>query len=340
MIFVDDIKKGVSKSFVGTFTKPVVYELHESQIGSTPVEIGVNKKSYPRSRGIMAFFTTMDKGVTVIWRYAEQHVPKKHAGVQYTQYSPEIINFGPRGQIILDPSVPNHVDLHYFLSLYPRNASSQNFDDSKTPVFYLVDNAATATKQAKIERDKHDAEGFIFNDWDENKLREIAKAFDVFSVDDLSFDEVQIKVLAVMRNNPTHFLERAMSEEMVLRAQITEGSELKLISYDKVKETWYWGENTSKPGEKICTVRQSEDPKDRLIKHWRASIKDDNIEYFVERLEDAAQMKADEIAKRQQALSNKNSRRVSQDEDDDDEQELQAKSKFGKKGKKEVEIED
>ena len=51
-------------------------------------------------------------------------------------------------------------------------------------------------------------------------------------------------------------------------------------------------------------------------------------------------MKADEIAKRQQALSNKNSRRVSQDEDDDDEQELQAKSKFGKKGKKEVEIED
>ncbi len=312
MIFYNDLQKSVKKDFIKAFTKVVKYELHPAQ---TQWDHNKKRVGYPRSFAIENYYTIMDQGMTIKMRYATNAFPKTQGGMSVMQYSPEFLKFGSSGQIICNPEIENDVDLHYWMSLHPRNEDSPNFDSKKTPIFRRLDDAKSAIKEAKIATARHDAESYILKEWDEIKLREVARAFDVFGVDDMVFEELQMKLLAVMKNNPVAFIEQCMSEEMILRSQISEGVAMKVISHDKERNTWMWGDKTSKVGIDICKVRPGEDPKDRLIKFWRQSVKDENIEYFQERLEASIKEKDAGIAKKTKELSEKNSKRASKTEE-------------------------
>jgi len=307
MIFQDDKKVSVPSAFVKNFTKPVVYELHP---GILVQDHNTGKTAYPVSYAIETRYNIMDKGTTIEYRYAEHATPRIQGGMSVMHYSPDLITFNSRGQIILDPANSNHVDLHYWLSNHPSNASSFNFDKTKKAKFILIDNQKEAAAKVKVLRDKHESERYILGEWDEPKLREIARGFDVPRVDDLSVEEIQETLIGVMATDPSKFLDRCMSHEMVLRAQIGQAVELGVLAYNDKTSTWSWGEKTSKHEAEICKVRHGEDAKDRLIKYMRQAVKDENIEYLLDRLSDAIEMKNQDVEAKSIEISKMASKRA------------------------------
>lgn len=303
MIFKDDQKFSVPKNFAKTFDKTVVYELHPER---TAYNHNTNRKEFPRSVSFEPFYTVLDGTQTVTIRYAKTAVPSNIGGMTRMKYDPPSLVFNSRGQIICDPKIPTSLELHYWLSLHPQNADSANFDASKQPLFYRVDHAKTASKEMALNKARHQAEGYIYTEWDENKLREIARSFDVFGVDDLSLEEVQLRLITAMKPDPEAFIDRCLSQDMILRSQISEGVGYGILTYDDDRNgqgKWAWGEKTAKAGMHIVSVRPGEDAKDRLIRFFRQSIREDNVEYFLERLDVLTQEKEKEIAKASAALS-------------------------------------
>lgn len=302
MILHDEKKFSIPKSFISKFVVPVVYELHPSLLVYNPDKKG---KTFPRSRSVLSYFNLLIEGETVQVRYAQDSRIRKSGAFAEKEYTPEMLTFGPRGQIILDPSVPMHVEQHYFLSEHPRNESSHNFDKSKDPLFFLVDNQKTAIKEIRKETAIFEAKKLILQDWPSvtGKLKEVAKTLGELGVDRLSNEEVQVRLMALMGHDPEAFLVKCNDSDATIRSQITHGVELGLLNYSEKDMEWKWGVAIDDKETKICSVRPGEDPRDRVIKFLRSSLEDDNMEYFLGRLKDVISSKEPKKEKEKETVN-------------------------------------
>lgn len=295
MLLANDERIAVPDKFRKSFVKPAVYELHSSQIVESTDKWGNKIKKYPRSVGLDTFFSFYDNGKNqmVVLRFAETQQAKKIGGMTQLDYSPTILEF--RGMsIICDPAVDKDIELHYFLSNHPRREGSPNFDNKKGALFILQDLAANATKEMSKRKLRHEAEGKIMDVWSDIELEQIALSFGDIAAIGKTADQHREYLSKIADKNPGEFLKQALSEEMSLRGKIVDGITRKILTYNEQEKTWFWGSGTERDAAEICVVRSGEDPKTRLIQYWNKAIKEENLDYFEEKLKAAYEAEARE----------------------------------------------
>lgn len=287
MLLKNDVRMDVPKTFVENFTKPVTFELCESQ---TPINPATKKRQFPRSRGLEPFYSYFEKQQMVTLRYADQKQPGKIPG-QF-DYSPTEIEFLSKGNIVLDPTVARHIELYFWLFNHPQNQSSPNRDDKKMHIFYQVNEEKKAEEKIGKRKARHDAEEKILNEWSETQLKEIALGFGDTLALEKTVPMLQDFLLTVMEKDPVGFFKKATAEDMAMRANIVEGLALKVIVFNDPERTFYWGADPEKNGAEICKVPTEQDEKSRLIKFFNTALKSENEEYFMERLTEARKVEA------------------------------------------------
>ena len=279
MLIKDGKKVDVPTNFSAAFKKPVMFELHSSQ---TPVYDG--KKHFPKSRGIESYYQMLEKEQLVIFRYADTQRSKTIGGIAEIQYSPGEIEFLSKGNIVCDPSVLAHRELYYWMHNHPQNASGPNFDAKKGPIFYQVNPEKEAKDRVEAAKKKHDAEELILNTWKLTQLREIALGFGDIQAMEKNEDQLQDYLLSVMAKDPVLFYNKATSDRMKRRAEITEAQSYGIISFNEKDRVWSWGKEEVQNGAQICTCMPSEEEKERILRYFDNAIKEDNSDYLNERL--------------------------------------------------------
>lgn len=283
MILIDGVKSKVDKAWEKTFTKPIVYRLHQSR---ATYDHNTKMTTFPQTTGLEAFFSFVDKGEIKEFRYSTV-LPGPGKG-NNTRFSPEYLYFPKRGEIICDPSVPADVEKAYFFYMHPQNVGGPNEDKSKRPLFYKVDNAATAREIMKREDDRFEAESYVKKEWKGESLilKEAALALGIPYSEDMSDEEIQIGLLKEVAKDPSLFLARIAEYDVTYRSYVAEGLTHGIITFNNENRKWYWGPNTTKEGVEIVSVKSTEDSKARLIAFFNnANVnKEENREYFVNRL--------------------------------------------------------
>lgn len=290
MIFEDGSKITIQKEFVTSFTKPVTFQLCDNQGG---INAASGKLEFPKGRGILPFFTkrkTITGGGSKIveMRYAINQ--RKNAQDEY-EYSPQTIFF-VKGQLTLDPNKKDHVDLYYILKNHTRNKDSKELEGA--PIFFEINPEKISDDKVSKRMARHDAEELILKGWDVNQLREIAFAFGDINAENRTKTQLQDYLSELMDKDPVGFYQKATSEDLVLRANISKGLALKVIA--ERGGIWYWGndaEREDKNEAEICRVRSGEDAVTRLLVFFNRATKAENLDYFLAKLKDAEQAEQD-----------------------------------------------
>ncbi len=286
MLIQDGKRIDPPKAFLNAFKKPVTFELHVSQ---TPTSHITGKRSFPRSRGIEPFYqmAVEDKEFgqkLVIFRYAETQRVSNRGGLQEFIHTPTEIEFLSKGNIVCDPTVLSHIELYYWMSLHPQNASSPNFDPKKGAIFYQINPEKDAKERLDAEGKELESRELILKTWKLSDLREVA--LELGDINAMDKEEFMLRdyLMQVMKRNPVIFYARATGEKMKQRAEITEAVGYGIIQFDPKDRVWSWGKDEPQQVSQICVCMNNEDEKDRLIRYFSTATREDNIDWFNERL--------------------------------------------------------
>lgn len=282
MLLKDGEPTTIPAEFLKKFVKPIVYRLTKDQ---TPIDHRTGKRKTPRSFMPPTEYSYFDntKRKVVSFRFAENVSRHMHGAIVNEIFTPSRIPFR-NGQVVCDPTKDSHIELAYWLSTHPRNMSSDFYDSSK-PAWFEVENKEAEAKERNSKRSaRAKAEHLIYEQWGANEIREICRAFDITKVDDKSIDELQDALSNMMDKDPISFMKRSEDEQMVLRAKISQGRELNVLTFDNKNSRWMWGPMSDREEVEIVKVRNGEDAKTRLIQHWNRVAKEENLEYFYDQL--------------------------------------------------------
>lgn len=293
MILKDGVKIAVPQEFIKEYVdkgKTMVFLPHPSQCGVDPK---TKQLTYRRGTNVECFFTRFEKGKEVEYRYATS-IPK---GVVADSY-PSYITFEGRtmpshgsgylkADLVCDLRKKDDIDKAYFLFIHNRNASSENFDNSKQPIFYLQDLAKTAREKMKIEENEYRAHHMIVSDWAEETLREAAYAFDITGIDDMEKEQVQLALINVAKKNPAAFLDKALKSDFEFLSRISHGVSKHVVYFKE--NAWYWGEDSNRPNTEIVKVKPGDDSRTGLLKFFNRAT--DEKDYFLDKVNGVSKKK-------------------------------------------------
>ena len=220
-----------------------------------------NSMSFPLSATVKSI-----KG-TEHWRYAENVIIKEH-GVR--KYTPK--NFHFNGQFSFEEK---DVELAWFLytkSSYGKGCLNYN---GKTAKFMFEDKISEAERKADVESEKTRFKNMIYGGelgLSEERLRAVAKAYNIRNVDNLSYSQVKLAVEHTVERDTKggmkKFIEMTHMDDFIkTRSRLQVLLDSAKLRYDIPKKEWQWIED-GKRVEGICKVPPGANPNDVLYDHF------------------------------------------------------------------------
>lgn len=192
------------------------------------------------------------------WRYATDVTVDKNG---QKKYFPRKFLFS--GSTFLGR---NDIELIYFLlrkSEYCQGGNNQG----PMVKFRFEDLVTEAEKKANKRRIQAKVDKFLYDDeyqLSEDKIRAVAKAYQITGVDDLKL--VQVKILLgdrifASKGGPDEFFRMIDDdEEIKARTSITKAMDMGVLKYDAVKSNWFWQATGEKGITIICKAPPTKTP--------------------------------------------------------------------------------
>lgn len=205
---------------------------------------------------------------TQSWRYAENKIIGTNGR---TIWQPH--NLILRGSLILEKS---DIELVFWLvKCCPFLQDGENWN-KKIPKCVIEDLRGSAEIKAKREEEMATVKAMIYSSkmgLGEKKLRQVAKAYFVPDVDELSFAQVKLAVEnTIMRNKNTgiqKFLDMCEAEQVIaVRADLQNAVDRKVITYMVAKKQWAWVTGPGRKNESICQIGAGADPSEALYDYY------------------------------------------------------------------------
>jgi len=222
----------------------------------------------PNSISFPLVATVKTDSGTESWRYAENKIIGTNGRVIWQPH-----NLILRGSMILEKS---DIELIYWLlKCCPFLEGGENWN-KKVPKCVIEDLRGTAEKKALKEEEMATVKALIYSSkmgLGEKKLRQVAKAYFINDVEELSFAQVKLAVEnQVGRDRHTgveKFLELVDAEQTLeVRANLQNAVDRKLITYMVAKKTWAWVTANGKKNEPICQIGPGADPSEALYDYY------------------------------------------------------------------------
>ena len=212
-------------------------------------------------------------------------------------FLPNEVVIGHTADIMLNEK---QLDLIYYLSIHPRNAQGRYRESGKKAWFYLEDLAAEASMKAKKKKLLNKVDTLLWGEskgLSEDKLRDVAKSFEISRADTLTMDEIRVSLEPIAKLDPDLFLERAGSKkDLSVLSLINDCVEYGIIASKKVRNSnsWYLLTDTGLKDEKICPIRPGEKDTDRLASYLVEFDETNTKGYLATKLEEVKLMKGQE----------------------------------------------
>ncbi len=208
-----------------------------------------------------------DKGADV-WRYAENRIFGTNGR---TIYQPH--NLILRGSMILQST---DIELVFWLvKCCPFLQGGANWN-TRLPKCMIEDLVGTAEIKAMKEEEIATLKAMIYSSKmgvGEKKLRQLAKAYFISDVEELSFAQVKLAVENTVSrdkiNGVKNFLDMAESGQVMnVRANLQSAVDKKVITYMVTKKTWAWVTANGLKNEPICQIGAVADPTEALYDYY------------------------------------------------------------------------
>ena len=218
----------------------------------------------PNSISFPLHATVKTETGTQSWRYAENKIEGTNGR---TIYQPH--NLILRGSMILQNT---DIELVYWLvKCCPFLEGGENWN-KKTPKCVIEDLVGAAEKKAIKEEEMATVKAMIYSSkmgLGEKKLRQIAKAYFIPEVEELSFAQVKLAVENTVSrdkiNGVRKFLDMAEADQVLtVRAALQDAVDQKVITYMVPKKTWAWVSGPGKKNIPICQIGAAADPSEAL----------------------------------------------------------------------------
>lgn len=202
------------------------------------------------------------------WRYAENKIQGTNGR---TIWSPH--NLVLRGSMVLQNT---DIELVYWLvNCCPFLEGGNNFN-GKVAKCIIEDLVGTAEKRAIKEEETATVKALIYSSkvgLGEAKLRQVAKAYFINDVEELSYAQVKLAVEnSIDRDRRTgvqKFLELIDAEQVLtVRANLQEAIDRKIITFMPQKKTWAWVTIHGKKNEPIAQIVTGKDPYEALYDYY------------------------------------------------------------------------
>jgi hypothetical protein len=203
-----------------------------------------------------------------IWRYAENRINGTDGQIIWAPN-----NLVLRGVLILKDT---DVELAFWLwKCCPYLQGGENYN-GKVPKCVFEDLVGAADRKAAKEEALVTVKAMIYSSkvgLGEKRLRQIAKAYFISEVDDLSFSQVKVAVENTIhrdkRNGPEKFLELAEADQVLeVKANLQRAIDGKVITYMAHKKIWAWVTNHGTSNIPITEIGAVNDPYEALYEYY------------------------------------------------------------------------
>jgi hypothetical protein len=235
----------------------------------------------PTSISFDLFATVKTNTGADLWRYAENVIIGKH-GIK--KYTPRKFRF--TGLIVLKET---DIELAWFL--YTKSPYCQNgLNAGKSIKFIFEDKINEAEARAEMESIRTTVKALIWGKelgLSEKRLRDLAKAYFINNVDELTFAQVKMAVESKITSDPTNgyqkFIEMTRMDEIIkTRVRMQTLMDAGIIIFDTAKRQWKWKE-AEKGSELICKIAPAANPNDTLYDYFMGNSDFQEMVEIVER---------------------------------------------------------
>jgi hypothetical protein len=212
--------------------------------------------------------TVKTKTGTERWVYCENRIIGTDGRVRYT---PPVLKI--RSAITLQET---DVELIYWLiNACPHLEGGKNFN-GRVAKCVIEDLRGEAEKKAAKEEMLATMKGLIYSDkvgLGETKLRQVAKAYFIKGVDELTFAQVKLAVENEIRKDQIEgvqkFMDLVEAEQAIgVKATIQKAIDMEAITYMDSKRTWAWKTGQGKKNEPICVIAAGMNPGEALYDYY------------------------------------------------------------------------
>jgi hypothetical protein len=220
---------------------------------------------------LMATLKT-EKG-TESWRYCERSIVAPNGTIRY---SPPNLYF--RGKMSLDIT---DIELIWWLvKICPHMENGENFN-GKVPKCAIEDLVGEAEVKADREERLATMKALIYSSQvglGEKRLRQVAKAFFIPDVDELSFAQVKLAVENYIQRDKLKgtkkFLDLIDAKQVLeVRENIQKAIDQDLIKFMIQNKTWAWVTDQGRKNEPIVQVASNSEPHEALYDYYMGDRK-------------------------------------------------------------------
>ena len=227
----------------------------------------------PNSISFPMVATVKTKTGTESWRYAENKINGTDGRTIWTPH-----NLILRGTMILKDT---DIELVYWLvNCCPFLDGGKNWN-GRVPKCIIEDLVGAAEKKAIKEEEQANVKALIYSSrvgLGEDKLRQVAKAYFIGGVEDLSFAQVKLALEAEIhrdrRTGYEKFLDLVDAEAtLTVKANLQEAVDRGIITYMVQKKTWAWVTEQGRKNEPIASIGASANPQEALYDYYLGNRK-------------------------------------------------------------------
>lgn len=282
MLTRNDVKYHPSEKELEHLKAHNVFMLASKMIKKNPHPKNKNRIDAPRSFSFDSIYNIVDKkGNSVTIRYYENKKERRSAAGVFPEYLPASIAFPQSTQIV----VPRrNVDLFYFLYHHPRNANSPYRDKTRSPWFYLEDKAADAKGKANKAKTLQKALEKIWGSQHgltKDEALSILKSHNFPKADQLTDDEVRMKLDPIARKDPEGFIRGTGGASMKIRTAIQEAIDEEVIKHSTRQKGWFYTTPDGTLAGLLTGVAPAHDPFEKLTEFLMGIDQNDNLSVIV-----------------------------------------------------------
>jgi hypothetical protein len=202
------------------------------------------------------------------WRFAENKIYGSNNQIIYTPS-----NLILRGSMVLQEHDKELV--YWLVKCCPFLEGGENFN-GKVPKCIIEDLVGNAEKKAMKEEEAATLKALIYSSkmgLGETRLREVAKAYFIPDVNELTFAQVKLavenRVLSDKRAGVEKFLELVEAEQVLdVRANLQNAIDRDIITFMAQKRIWAWVTEQGKKNIPICQTGAGQDPHEALYDYY------------------------------------------------------------------------
>jgi len=200
------------------------------------------------------------------WRYAENVIIGKH-GIK--KYTPRKFRF--TGHIELQSK---DIELAWFL--YTKSPHCRGgLNQGRVIKFTFEDKISEAEIKAENESIRSQVKALIYGKelgLQEKRMRDLAKAYFIKNVDDLTFAQVKVAVEQIINKDPVNGYEKfikmtRMDDIIKVRLRLQNLIDAKALEFEPQKRQWVW-KGAAKGSDVICRVGPSASINDTLYDYY------------------------------------------------------------------------